>query len=87
VDALAELVALAGPDAVIDRARGCVSGGDAVLAIHLAEGVLAASPDHAGARGVMVDAHQWLLDAGGSDNLWENGWLREQIVRNGGEPR
>ena len=87
VDALAELVTLAGSDAVIERARTCLSDGDAVLAIHMAEGVLAVESGHAGARAVMVDAHQWLLDAGGSDNLWENGWLREQITRNGGEPR
>jgi alkyl sulfatase BDS1-like metallo-beta-lactamase superfamily hydrolase len=87
VEALAELVGLAGPDAAAERARACLAHGDAVLAVHLAEGVLAASPEHAGARSVMVDAHQHLLDAGGSDNLWENGWLREQIVRHGGAPR
>jgi alkyl sulfatase BDS1-like metallo-beta-lactamase superfamily hydrolase len=87
VDALAELVAMTGADAAADRARGCLARGDAVLAVHLAEGVLAASPGHAAARAVMVDAHQHLLDAGGSTNLWENGWLREQIVRHGGEPR
>jgi alkyl sulfatase BDS1-like metallo-beta-lactamase superfamily hydrolase len=87
VDALAELVAISGADAAAERARACLARGDVVLAIHLAEGVLAASPDHTVARTVMVHSHQHLLDTGGSDNLWENGWLREQIVRHGGEPR
>lgn len=28
----------------------------------------------------MTVAHQHLLDAGGVDNLWEDGWLREQLA-------
>lgn len=81
VEAMAELVDALGADAAADRARSVLERGDAVLAIHLAEGVLAVSSDHAEARAVMVEAHQVLLDAGGADNLWENGWLREQLAR------
>ena len=81
IDALAELVDTAGVDAAVGRAHFLLGRGDAVLAIHLVEGVLAREPDHRGARAVMVAAHQHLLDAGGETNLWENGWLREQIVR------
>ena len=39
----------------------------------------------ASAAAVTVDAHRALLAAGGKDNLWENGWLREQIARHGGD--
>jgi alkyl sulfatase BDS1-like metallo-beta-lactamase superfamily hydrolase len=81
VDALAALVDVAGVSATIDAARAALGRGDAVVAIHLAEGVLARDRDDAGAAAVMVAAHQHLLDAGGADNLWENGWLREQLAR------
>ena len=79
--AFAELVDLAGTDAVVDRARALVSGGEPVAAVHLAEAVLWRRPDHAGAVDVMVDAHHALLDAGGDVSFWENGWLVRQLER------
>lgn len=85
VDALAEVVGLAGADAVVARARDALGRGEPVVAIHLAEGVLAHDGTHAGASAVMVDAHRALLRDGGADNLWLHGWLREQVVRHGGE--
>jgi len=81
VEGLAELVDAAGVDAALERARHALARGEAVVAIHLAEGILARAPAQEGAKAVMVDAHQQLLDAGGEGNLWEHGWLREQISR------
>ena len=81
VAAFAELVDLAGPDAVVGRARAQLAAGEPVAAVHLAEAVLHHRPDHAGAVEVMIDAHQALLDAGGDVSFWESGWLRHQIER------
>jgi len=55
--AFAELVDLAGTDAVVDRARALVSGGEPVAAVHLAEAVLWRRPDHAGAPAAEADPH------------------------------
>jgi len=81
LDAAAELVSLAGTDAVVSRARAHLDAGAPVLAIHLAEAVLARHPDDAAARAVMADAHRALLAAGGDTNFWESGWLRNQLTR------
>jgi glyoxylase-like metal-dependent hydrolase (beta-lactamase superfamily II) len=75
---LAELVDMAGADAVAERARTKVADGDAVAAVHMAEAVLAHHPEHGGALGVMIDAHEALLAAGGDISFWESGWLRHQ---------
>jgi len=80
VAALAELAEMAGTGVALDRAEAALARGDAVVAIHLAEGVLAIGDD-ARARRVMVDAHQWLLDDGGDVSFWEDGWLRAQRDR------
>ncbi len=79
VEALAELVEMAGPDAVVSRARGRLAAGEPLRAVHLAEAVLRHRPDDSGAVEVMVDAHQALLDAGGDVSFWESGWLRHQL--------
>lgn len=79
--AFAELVDLAGADAVVERARARLTVGEPVVAVHLAEAVLYVQPDHVGAVDVMIDAHQALLDAGGDVSFWESGWLRHQMDR------
>ncbi len=79
--AWAGMVDLAGPDAVVTRARAELGGGEPVVAIHLVEAVLRTRPDHAGAIDVMVEAHDALLDAGGDVNFWASGWLRHQRER------
>ena len=79
--ALAELVDAAGTDAAVGRAEAALARGDAVVAIRLAEAVEAQSPDDPRTRGVLVDAHRYLLDHGGDVSFWENGWLRHELGR------
>ncbi len=84
----ADLAELAGgPEPIAARARRRLEGGEAVLAIRLAEVALAAAPDHRAALQVSLDAHRALERETG--NFWLLSWLREQIERLGqqlGEP-
>jgi alkyl sulfatase BDS1-like metallo-beta-lactamase superfamily hydrolase len=73
----ADVVELAGADALADRARAHLDAGRPLQAIHLAELVPA---DHAGARDVLREAHEKLL--AGSTNFWESAWLRHELARN-----
>jgi len=73
-----DLLELAGPDAIVGRARKALGEGDAVRAISLAEIVHDTEPHHEGARHVLVAAHEQLLAA--STNFWETAWLRKQIA-------
>jgi alkyl sulfatase BDS1-like metallo-beta-lactamase superfamily hydrolase len=79
--ALAELVAAAGTDVALERARQALARGDAAVAVRLGEAVAAAEPEHGGLRQLMADAHRYLLDHGGSDSFWEHGWLVDQLRR------
>ena len=72
----ADVVELAGADALVERARAHLVAGRALQAIHLAELLPA---DHPGARVVLRDAHEKLL--ANSTNFWESAWLRHQIAR------
>jgi alkyl sulfatase BDS1-like metallo-beta-lactamase superfamily hydrolase len=80
VDVSADLVELAGADALVDRAQAHLDAGRPVQAIHLAEKVTDTDPDHAGARQVLKSAHERLL--AGTTNFWETAWLRKQIANN-----
>ena len=73
----ADVVELAGADALVGRAREHLAAGRPLQAIHLAELL---PSDHTGARAVLRDAHEKLL--AGSSNFWESAWLRHQIARN-----
>lgn len=73
----ADVVELAGVDALVDRARAHLDAGRPLHAIHLAELVPA---DHAGARQVLRAAHENLL--ADSVNFWESAWLKQQLARN-----
>jgi alkyl sulfatase BDS1-like metallo-beta-lactamase superfamily hydrolase len=75
----ADLVELAGADALVSRADAHLDAGRPVHAIHLAEPVLRAEPGHPGARSVLKAAHEHLLAA--STNFWESAWLTEQLKR------
>ena len=73
----ADVVELAGADALVDRASEHLNAGRPLQAIHLAELI---PSDHPGARAVLRGAHERLL--AGSTNFWESAWLRNQIARN-----
>ncbi len=73
----ADVVELAGADALVERARAHRAEGRPVHAIHLAELV---PTDHQGAREVLRAAHEDLLS--GTTNFWERAWLTRQIARN-----
>jgi alkyl sulfatase BDS1-like metallo-beta-lactamase superfamily hydrolase len=73
----ADVVELAGADALVDRAREHLGAGRPLHAIHLAELVPA---DHAGASEVLREANEKLLAE--SANFWESAWLRRQIANN-----
>ena len=74
----ADLVDLAGADAIVDRAQAHLDAGRPVAGIQLAELVTDTDPDHAGARRVLKAAHERLL--ADSDNFWETAWLTKQIA-------
>jgi alkyl sulfatase BDS1-like metallo-beta-lactamase superfamily hydrolase len=75
----ADLVELAGADAITARARQHLTAGRTLHAIHLAETVTHAQAEHAEARAILHEAHQQLLAA--SVNFWERAWLTAQIER------
>jgi alkyl sulfatase BDS1-like metallo-beta-lactamase superfamily hydrolase len=75
----ADLVELAGADALTDRARAHLTDGRPLEAIHLAELVAHTSPEDTEARAVLKQAHEQLL--ADSVNFWESAWLTKQIER------
>ncbi|WP_191498066.1 MBL fold metallo-hydrolase [Mycobacterium simulans] len=70
----ADVVELAGADALVERARAHLAAGRPLHAIHLAELVY---KDHPGACQVLRDAHENLLAE--SKNFWESAWLRHYL--------
>ncbi|MBW0013834.1 MAG: MBL fold metallo-hydrolase [Mycobacterium sp.] len=73
----ADVVELAGADALAERARAHLEANRPLHAIHLAELLPA---EHAGAREVLKRSHETLL--ADSRNFWESAWLRRQIAGN-----
>ncbi|OBB33704.1 MBL fold metallo-hydrolase [Mycolicibacterium peregrinum] len=73
----ADLVDLAGADAICDRADRYLADGGPLHAIHLGEIVLNTDSAHPRARSVVKAAHEALLAE--STNFWESAWLRKQI--------
>ena len=75
----ADLVELAGADTLATRARAHLDAGRPLQAIHLAEIVMHADPEHRMSRAVLKAAHEVLL--ADSANFWESAWLTTQIAR------
>ena len=75
----ADLLELAGTEAVLARARAHLEAGRPLQAIHLAEIVTGVDPPHGEAREVLAAAHRLLL--ADSVNFWETAWLTRQIER------
>jgi alkyl sulfatase BDS1-like metallo-beta-lactamase superfamily hydrolase len=79
-DAYPTVVGLTGADPLAAAAHAAVAEGRPERAVHLAEMVLAAEPDHRGALVAYRDAHEALLARDGGENFWETGWLRHRIA-------
>ena len=79
--ALAELLAVTGVDAALERAEAALRRGEAPLAIKLGEAVAREVPDDERLHALMAAAHQYLLDHGGDVSFWEDGWLRTERDR------
>lgn len=82
-DVHADLVELAGADALVQRATAHTEAGNHEKALHLLDIVLNAAPDHAAARALAIKVHETLLaDAQTwctTGNFWLVGWLQNQI--------
>lgn len=71
---------IAGPAATVAKGRELLPR-DPVLALGLAEAVLASSPAEAGALALARDAHRALLAVPeDATNFWLGGWLRAQVA-------
>jgi len=79
----ADLVALAGADALVAKAGDKATAEKPVEALHLLDIVLNAEPDHAGARALAIEIHERLLaeakDFCTTGNFWLVGWLQNQL--------
>ena len=72
-----DVVALAGADALVARAREKFEQSKPEEALHLLDMVRKAEPGHAGAVELSLATHRDLLAK--ADNFWLEGWLEEQI--------
>ncbi len=79
--ALAELIDAAGVDAALVKADEALARGDAPLALRIGEAIAASSPDDPRLRALMANAHRYLLNNGGDESFWEEGWLRTELAR------
>lgn len=75
----ADLVELAGIEALLDRARKKYEQQQPEQALHLIDIVFTVEPRHERAVELAIQVHQQLL--GEADNFWLNGWLEYQIKR------
>lgn len=79
-DTLADLVSVAGADAVLELARAKLSEERVPEATALAEAVLAHDADDPAAVRLALECHRALLtDPLAAANFWESGWLRHRI--------
>ncbi|WP_433667663.1 alkyl sulfatase dimerization domain-containing protein [Nocardia sp. CA-136227] len=77
---LADLVSLAGAEAVGDLARAHLADGRVPEATALAEAVIAHLPDDPAGTALLLDCHRALLaDPVTAENFWESGWLKHRI--------
>ena len=78
-----DLLELAGPEKLVQRARDKVSAGQPEQALHLLDIVLDANPAHAEARALAIQVHQRLLEDARvfcrTGNFWLVGWLQNQL--------
>jgi alkyl sulfatase BDS1-like metallo-beta-lactamase superfamily hydrolase len=75
----ADVVSLAGADALARAAKDRLGAGEPVAALHLTDVILSVDPEHAQAREVATQAARVLLSE--SDNFWERAWLTRAVGR------
>lgn len=79
----ADLLELAGADALVERARKKATAGQREEALHLLDIVLSAEPEHAGAKVLCAEVHESLLEDARSfrttGNFWLEGWLEQRL--------
>lgn len=84
----ADLLELAGADALVNRARQKASAGHQEEALHLLDIVLTADPSHKAATALAIEVHQTLLAQAKTfcttGNFWLEGWLQNRIKILGG---
>ena len=82
-DIHADLVELAGVDAMVERARQKYLAGKNEESLHLLDIVRNAEPNHAGAAALAIEVHEKLLEDANTfcttGNFWLVGWLQNQI--------
>ncbi len=76
----ADLVELAGVDALVARAQAHVDSAKPLEALHLLDIVLGVAPDNKSALRVKKSASENLLSASGGSNLSETMWLKSEIA-------
>ena len=79
--AYADVVALAGADALVARCEERLAVGELLEALHLADIVLAADTAHIGALSAKLTALQTLSEQFGQRNFQEAGWYRAEIAQ------
>jgi alkyl sulfatase BDS1-like metallo-beta-lactamase superfamily hydrolase len=73
----ADLVELAGVDALLKRAQEKFDAGQSEQALHLLDIVFTDEPTSEAATALAIVIHEKLLSE--ADNFWLNGWLENQI--------
>ena len=86
-EVFADLLELAGADALVARARQKQDDGRPEEALHLLDIVLGAEPAHQAATDLAIEVHEKLL--AGEENFWLEGWLQNRIkvLKGGSEAR
>lgn len=76
----ADLVELAGIEAIVERAQKKFTEGQSEQALHLLDIALEADPGHQPAINLAISVHERLLEAPeAADNFWLEGWLKNQL--------
>jgi alkyl sulfatase BDS1-like metallo-beta-lactamase superfamily hydrolase len=73
----ADLLELAGSEALVARAGEKHEAGETEAALHLLDVVLDVEPDHSEALALSTTIHRQLLSQ--SENFWLSGWLEQQL--------
>jgi alkyl sulfatase BDS1-like metallo-beta-lactamase superfamily hydrolase len=79
----ADLLELAGADALLERAGRKAAAGNREQALHLLDIVLSAEPGNEAARALCIEVHESLLEEARkfrtTGNFWLEGWLEHQV--------